>query len=90
MGPLFYVINTFNLKERFFSKFFTSHFKCVKCIFFEFQNEGGRKEMRKIEFSVMVVAFSLALSSLQLSSLPLSSLQLSSLQAYLPNSQMKP
>ena len=63
MGPLFYVINTFNLKERFFSKFFTSHFNCVKCIFFEFLNEGGRKEMRKIVLSVMVVAFYLALAS---------------------------
>ena len=70
MGSLFYVINTFlvviksrNLKKRFFSKFFTSHFNCVKCIFFEFLNEGGRKEMRKIVLSVMVVAFSLALAS---------------------------
>jgi len=43
MGSLFYVINIFNLKERFFSKFFTSHFKCVKCIFFEFLKEEEKK-----------------------------------------------
>ena len=47
MGPLFYVINTFNMKEWFISKLFTSHFKFVKCIFFEFLNEGGRKDNEK-------------------------------------------
>jgi len=35
----------------------------VKCIFFEFLNEGGRKEMRKIVLSLMVVGFSLTLAS---------------------------
>jgi hypothetical protein len=35
----------------------------VKCIFFDFLNEGGRKEMRKIVLSIMVMAFSLALAS---------------------------
>jgi len=35
----------------------------VKCIFFDFLNEGGTKEMRKIFLSVTIVAFSVAMAS---------------------------